>query len=606
MKLRISSCKKTAFWKNVTRFFPVWLGWLLFRGLILLTISDEDMDFWFPSNIASTLQVIGIFTCGYALLVAQILFGDLFSSRMCNALHAMPLRREHWFGIHIRSGLGFCLIPSAVVALAASFWLWQGSTMVNGWQIPLYWWTGTNLMYLFFFGLAVFSVMCVGNRLAITVVYGMLNFASVLVMFLADSLYIPLLHGLITPTEIFTRFCPLVHTTSLRYLNCSRIETGQTYLDQFGVLQKEKIGQFTVFSEHWNYLVIIALLGILLLIAARRIYRSRHLECAGDFAAFSGLKPVFQVIMSLMATSAFGALCAIFFGDSGLIGIYITVGLTAGWFASKMLLNRSTRVFQPKNWLGLAVLAALLCGSLYLTNLDPLGIEDWMPRVSQVKSAQLRMLVNGTEYNAETPAEITDFLRIHSLALEDRITEEEVNAIVHPDTSESDQQFVQVYLSYTLENGLTSQRRYYIPVYSEEGELAKSYFSRTVSILRRHSSLVHATEDSDIFALVGEPQHLTIINQNVPQECMTADYVKELLTAIDADCKEGHMVQYFAFHEGHLIEGSNLEAYYLDLYLKNGNHLFLHIYPECVNTLAVLEKTGIPEQLRQNPTHFYG
>lgn len=597
MKLRISSCKATAFRKDLTRFAPVWIGWGLFLGLILLTMSDDSMDFWFPSNIASSIQVMGIFTCGYALLTAQMLFGDLFSSRMCNALHAMPLKREHWFGVHVRAGLWFCLIPTAVAALAASLWIHSASTMINGWQIPLYWWAATNLSYLFFFGLAAFSVMCVGTRFAMAAVYGIFNFASVLVMFLVDSLYIPLLRGLITPTERFALFCPVAHCASLRFLNCTREETGRTYLDESGVLQEERIGRFEVMAESWVYLLIIAVLGIVLLLLARQMYRKRRLECAGDFVALPALTPVFQVVMTLMVTSAFAALYAMLFGDSGLMALYVAVGLLAGWFATKMLIARSTRVFRPKNWLGLALLTILLSGSLYLTKMDPMGIRDWVPQVSGVKQAQLQMFSYGSEFNTDDPAEIADLLRIHSLALEDNCTE--ANPV-------GSRELVNIYLTYTLENGATARRRYYIPALSEEGDLAKKYFSRAVCILRSRSSLYQAEQDSDIFNLVGEPQYLSVVNRNAPAECLTEEFVEELLTAIAADCASGTMAQHYAFHEGFAIEEMGLDAWYLDLSLKNGNYLSLHVYPDCVNTLAVLEKTGIPEMLRQNPQPLYG
>ena len=38
------------------------------------------------------------------LLAALVLFGDLDNPRMCNALHALPLRRETWFFSHAAAG----------------------------------------------------------------------------------------------------------------------------------------------------------------------------------------------------------------------------------------------------------------------------------------------------------------------------------------------------------------------------------------------------------------------------------------------------------------------------------------------------------------------
>ena len=83
MQSKTSSCKLTVFRKDITRFAPVWVGWGLFLSLLVLTMGDNDPDFWFPSNIASAIQIMGIFTCGYALLTAQTLFGDLSYTVFC-------------------------------------------------------------------------------------------------------------------------------------------------------------------------------------------------------------------------------------------------------------------------------------------------------------------------------------------------------------------------------------------------------------------------------------------------------------------------------------------------------------------------------------------
>ena len=73
--------------------------------------------FWFASRIAGNLQLMGLVNLLFAPLVAMLLFGDLYNSRMCNALHAMPVRRETLFLTNVVSGLLFSMIPTAVMAL---------------------------------------------------------------------------------------------------------------------------------------------------------------------------------------------------------------------------------------------------------------------------------------------------------------------------------------------------------------------------------------------------------------------------------------------------------------------------------------------------------
>ena len=595
MKLRISSCKRTVFRKDVVRFAPVWGGWLVFLGLILLTMAADGSNYWFPSNLANSLQIMSVFTCGYALLVTQVLFGDLFNSRMCNALHALPLRREHWFDTHISAGQWFCLIPTTVIAAAAALWIHTVSDMENGWQIPLYWWAGTNLSYLFFFGVGVFSAMLVGNRFALAAVYGTVNLASVLVMFLVDSLYVPLIDGMLTPTDPYIRLCPLWYSCTLDYIDCFRKDTGNTYIDAFGIEQQEQISGFTVKPEDWQYLAIIALVGLALLVLSRLIYKRRRLESAGDFAAAPALAPVFQTVLTLIVTACFGLLYELFFGTTGLLSLYVGAGMVIGWFVVKMLICRTTRVFGPKNWPGLLLLGAALALSLFVTKLDPLGLGSWVPKADQVRNVQIFLQNYGEQFTTDLPREIGDMISIHSLLLEDPVTEEEAQESRY--STKAENPVVTLRLTYTLTNGHTAQREYYLRVNSEEGRIAEGYFSdiRAVS----HNSSLRGNADKESFlAIAAEPNYINLYQTTLGEEYLTEEFVEALLAAIVADCEAGTMAQSAYFHEE--VFGDTIDDYahylYLDFGLKNEHWVSVMVFPDSENTLAVLEKTGaIPE-----------
>ena len=95
----------------------------------------------------------------YALLCAQLLFGDLYNSRMCNALHAMPMRREGWFLTHLAAGVVLYLLPHCVEALLAllllgTFWYLALIRLLVG-----------LVMFLFFFGIGALSCQCSGTKL---------------------------------------------------------------------------------------------------------------------------------------------------------------------------------------------------------------------------------------------------------------------------------------------------------------------------------------------------------------------------------------------------------------------------------------------------------
>lgn len=592
MKFRISSCKRTALKKDMGRFAPAWMAYALLLGLILSAMSHDDMDFWFPADIANLAQGTSLLSCGYALITAQLFFGDLFNSRMCNGLHALPLKREHWFSVHVKAGLWYSLIPTALVAAAASLWIYTGSTFVNGWQIPWYWFAVSNLLYVFFFALAVFSAMWAGNRLAMAAVYGLLNFGSLLVYSIVDILYAPLLHGVLTSQSVFTWFCPAAQATAQDYLSTSRVETGRTYLDESNVLQVEKVGVFQVNPEPWIYVGILVILGILLLILARQMYKKRHLECAGDFAAFPALAPVFQVLLTLSIAALFAVSYRLFFGGTQSVWIYVAVGIAAGWFASRMLLTRSTRVFGLKSWLGLFLLAAVFCLSLFVTRLDPLDIEGRIPQVSEVESAQLKLANYSDEYETSDPEEIADLLTIHREALKDHITEREAYY------QENRRDYVTIRLEYALKNGLTLRREYFLKVADPEGALAEQYFSKVSAITRNHSSMFNAITPEQLLAMAAKPNHIELAYASIAEEYLTEEFVEELFAAVIADCEEGTMAQHERFHEGGVVTDPEnpdnyLACYNVHMYLETNEWIYFDVYPDSRHTLEVLEKTGV-------------
>ena len=208
MKLRTSFFDKTVFLKNVTRFAPVWGLYSLGLVMALMTMASSDLEYWQVDALGESIQLMPLVNMGYALVCAMLLFGDLYNSRMCNALHALPLRRECWFSTNVISGLAFAIVPNLVMTLIA-IPLCASSIVTDGWQVPLYWLLGSCLQFIAFFGIAVFSIFCAGSRFASLVVYGIVNFFPMVVYWLLSSLYEPLMPGIKLSTVLFARACPL-------------------------------------------------------------------------------------------------------------------------------------------------------------------------------------------------------------------------------------------------------------------------------------------------------------------------------------------------------------------------------------------------------------
>ena len=174
MKSRISFFNIHVLKKNMTRFAPVWILYAVAEVLGVLALGGEESG-WYAREIMNLMGPVAVFHFAYALIVASCLFGDLFDSRLCNGLHAMPMRREGWLITNLVSGFLFAIIPAVVAGSVTAVLMGQYAYMALIWQAT------SLLQFFFFFGLAVFSAMCAGKRLGMIAIYGILNFLSVLI-----------------------------------------------------------------------------------------------------------------------------------------------------------------------------------------------------------------------------------------------------------------------------------------------------------------------------------------------------------------------------------------------------------------------------------------
>lgn len=352
--------------KNITRFMPAWMLYTIGVMLIMQTAVSQTSA-W---ALNATLNAMPMLNMCYGVLVAQLLFGDLYQSRMCNALHAMPVTRGALFGSHILAGLLFAVVPNILIAVSVMPYL--GSL----WFTALLWLGCMCLQYLAFFGIGVLSSLCTGNRLAMVAVFAIIQFFSIVIYGFAETIYLPLMPGVKLNEEIFITFCPIAHMIAHgEYLTFKRVQTGM-------LMDSKAI--YTGPGSDWGYLFVCAAVGVAAIVIALYLYRRRKLESAGDFVAFKWLSPIFSVLFTLCAAE-FMAVFGRLFTEGGYI-IFLLIGLVIGYFTGRMLLDRTVRVFQKKNFLKTAVLVALMLLSLWAAKADTFGIVRYVPDPADVES----------------------------------------------------------------------------------------------------------------------------------------------------------------------------------------------------------------------------
>ena len=556
MKSRTSFFNLTVLRKNLTRFAPLWALTAIVEVLCLLIAGmEESVDA--ALYVTMLMNSSAIWAMIYAFAVAACLFGDLFNSRICNGLHALPIRREGWLLTNLVSGFLFALIPSFVGGVVASvileeyYWvglLWQGTIL---------------LQFVFFFGLAVFSAICAGKGLGMLAIYVLINFMAVLIYWIADLFYQPLLPGVVLSSDAFTLFSPVVPLSGAEYVKSNYEKLPTVTFEGF-------------FTESWTYLYICVGVGIVFLLLSWLLYRKRHLETAGDFISYRPVKMVFLLAYTFAVGAFFHSVFGAVSEEKGNYG-FLIVGVLIGWFTGWMLLERTVKVFTKRVILGFAAFGLLFAGSMGLTALDPLGVTSRIPKTEEVESVCLYSQDDFYYYNYgwesggwyRTEAdEIAQVQQLHQ------------QMITMP--KEENTETVTTYIDYRLKNGKEIQRAYDVPVGSQTAKDLSNNLSNIKAVL--------GTND-DWENIKGNISSISIYwNGNRPTT-MLLPYRKEVtavLEAFEADCQAGAMAQHPSFHEfGEPV--AHIEICWEDQEY-GAREEYLTVYPNCDHLYVLLRQ----------------
>lgn len=559
MRSRKSFFKPIALKKDILRFAPIWALYLI--GMLLLLMEGSGYhayDRFAYYLLPDLIPAFGIVNLCYASLCAVSLFGDLYNTKLCYSLHAMPYRRESWLGTHLLAGLLFSLVPNAIAAL---YLVWR---LEAYWFLGLMWLLAATLQYLFFFGIATVSTMLTGNRFAALLVCAGFNFVSLLLYATITMLYLPILYGVVVNVDGFSLFSPVRQLFKYDFFRFTRedrpvVSGYDDYYNHFF--------RYDGLGDGWGYLAIIAAVGLAAMALSVWLYRKRHLESAGDFIAFPKLKGLSCVIMTLCVTLCF-ALVGELFGNAV---VWMIVGLAIGFFGSLMLLERRVKVFRKKAFLGFVAMVLVMALSLCAVFFDLFGIESWVPKADRVASVTVtNMRVrsgyapfpqdlfygSGLETTLTDPADIA------------RIVEAHADILSHAEDERSDRH--RVTLVYKMKSGRTVVRSYMAVANGLNYEIIRGYLYQADSVLGFTDPSVAAKQ----------VEYMTWGAGHVPQSMYEA-----VLKALQADCKAGYITpeqKYEHFLEYLLIDEEGKE-----------NYRYVAIMPEAKNVLALLNSPEV-------------
>ena len=451
------------------RFWPLWGAWL--AGLLLAAVSlaqagissfgpDSTYNVWnFGVMLLNTSELFVMGTAGIAVLAAMAMFHYLYQPRGCGMMHALPLRRESLFVTAFLTGLVPLLCAELLVTLIG-----MAMTLPGHYALAVSWlqWFGVlALGTVAFYGFAVFCAMLTGHWLVLPAVYAVLNLTAVVVESTGRDLLSLFVYGMRIPRGLKLGFLSPLYQLAIT-LNCKTIVAAAERIDGTGAVNVYEVANgYTL--EGFGWLTVYAVAGLLLAACALLLYRRRRLETAGDVVAIAVLRPVFKYCLSLGTALVFAdlLLAMVFhqprggYGMAALVLGLMLLGAFIGYFAAKMLMQKTLKVFRARAFRGFAAVCAVLCLFVGLNEFDAFGYERRVPAADEVD------YITVLNAKIDEPETVSALIELHRAAIADKARQER-------GYREGALNVMTFELSYTLKNGGTLERLYLVCTNADE------------------------------------------------------------------------------------------------------------------------------------------
>lgn len=471
----------TLYKKDLTRFWPVWVLYLVIWmfilpfNLILTDYANPSLRFSQKQVLDSIPQAGLALAVIFSLMAAMAVWSYLYNNRSTCLMHTLPMRREGLFLTNFLSGMTFLAGPNLVIFVLTLLAEAIFGCVVVG---PLVmWFFAVTLMELFFFCFATFCAMFTGHILGLPAYYGILSVLPFGLVGLFDATMSRFVFGYDGVDGLYTLARWLTPVWNL--------------MASLEVRRVEEIGAGMIERVHYEfptlgYILVYALLGLALAVIGLIVYRRRHMERAGDAVTVGWVRPVFQYGVAFCCALAFGTLFFEIFRwvlpeTAWTLLVLMLISGTVGYFLAKMILEKSFRVFYC--WKGCLPFLAALIVLVGAMEFDLTGFERKVPDVKKVASVSVSGLYT-RPYDAGQYINIVDcsdteviqaVLDLHRAVVDNKEFIEDNQNLwgeeQHEDGYYTDTiVYTGFFVSYHLKNGDTISRNYdgRIPVFAGE------------------------------------------------------------------------------------------------------------------------------------------
>ena len=473
------------------------------------------------------------------------------------------------------AGLLFHLVPALAVTL-----LTMAAGVVKGENVvlpALIFLACSTLMFLFYYSLAVFCAHLTGHVAAMPVLYLIANFFAPVLEYVLLLVADALIFGLSANQHLWPLWL------SPLYYCLNRNVFSMEWLNRGGVT----IGY--VFTG-WKPVLLFGAAGLVLAILAFLLFRRRRMESAGDVIAVSWLKPVFRYGVTLCCGLTLGMIIATLILNSsqihfGTLLVCILFASVVGFLAAEMLLEKTIRVFQKKNFLRLGGALVAMTLVLLACRYDVFGFTRYVPKADGVVSVSL----DGRQPVANSTI-IEKTIALH----------QEIVANRH-EVEENRGSFRAYRITYYLKDGGRVERYYRLPVgdYSDPDPsslgyrmevlendptvLLENYFFTSDQIRLDSVSVEYYSGEFDTY----------------DQISLTAAQEETLVAAMRKDVSLGTLGKTGLLAEDGVAGNVSV---YLQYVCQDGTWdrgETLYVTPEATHTLEALRELGLPEEALQ-------
>ncbi|MBQ9227846.1 MAG: hypothetical protein IJ168_03345 [Eubacterium sp.] len=453
---------KTVFWSDIKRFVPFAVP-LLIAEIILFPVAILSYGYELPlspldwDNFAPYSTVSSGFAFVFAGVMALLVFSYLYSPNKCNALHAFPIGRRALFCTNFAAGYLLLVLPQLLGFLIAVPII--GGVSQNAGALVLLQLVSIFGESLIYYAVGVLAVMLAANLFAGGVIYLILSFvysAASGMLNLAVERFGYGIYGVDYTAPALEYLSPVVCLFSRK----SDIGYSSSWTNYHTTVQESV-------NAYYRAVLILVILAAVAVAVAYLLYKARSLECAGDMVPFKAEVPVLSVLVGVLGGAAMTALLSALFAVGVKVVQLVIYGIFSLllFFAARMILKKSAKVFQLRAFLLWAVCCAVsIGGTLGLAHYT----TQYIPPVDKVESMTVYISYDITLTDG---AEIQKAEALHRLMLQDYLGDGETPEDPEPLPFYSDTKLLDTYglmVTYELKDGRTLDRSYWLSEYQPE------------------------------------------------------------------------------------------------------------------------------------------